>query len=43
MEEQNSSYFSSSEKDRLKEFARSVMGKKLSLLAEASLPLKEEG
>lgn len=38
----NSSYFSSSERDRLKEFARSVMGKKLSLLAEASTPGTDE-
>ena len=38
----NSSYFSSSEKDRLKEFARRVQGKKLSLLAEASTPGTDE-
>ena len=38
----NSSYFSSSERDRLKEFARSVQGKKLSLLAEASTPGTDE-
>lgn len=38
----NSSYFSASERDRLKEFARSVAGKKLSLLAEASTPGTEE-
>lgn len=38
----NSSYFSSSERDRLKEFARSVLGKKLSIVAEASTPGTEE-
>ena len=40
--ELNSSYFSPSERDRLKEFARSVMGMNLSLLAEASTPGTEE-
>ena len=34
--------FSSSEVERLKEFARSVMGKRLSILAEASTPGTEE-
>ena len=34
----NSSYFSREEGDRLKAFARSVRGKKLILVAEASTP-----
>ena len=34
----NSSYMSRAEADRLKAFARSVRGKKLSLMAEASTP-----
>lgn len=38
----NSSQLCPSERDRLREFARSVMGKKLSLLAEASTPGADE-